>query len=82
MGSCGLACQWFLTVHEMCVCVRERETKRGRERELSHVQLFVVRQTPLSMEFSRQEYRIGFPFPSPGDLPNLGMEPHFLSLLR
>ena len=27
------------------------------------------------MEFSRQEYWIGFPFPSPGDLPDLGIEP-------
>ena len=25
---------------------------------------------PLSMEFSRQEYWNGFPFPSPGDLPD------------
>ena len=27
-------------------------------------------QAPLSMEFSRQEYWSGFPFPSPGDLPD------------
>ena len=27
------------------------------------------------MEFSRQEYWSGLPFPSPGDLPNPGMEP-------
>ena len=25
---------------------------------------------PLSMEFSRQEYWSGYPFPSPGDLPD------------
>ena len=31
-------------------------------------------QAPLSMEFSRQEYWSGLPFPSPGDLPNLGIE--------
>ena len=30
---------------------------------------------PLSMEFSRQEYWSGFPFPSPGDLPGPGIEP-------
>ena len=35
----------------------------------------VARQTPLSMEFSRQEYWSGLPFPSPGDLPDSGMEP-------
>ena len=29
----------------------------------------------LSMEFSRQEYSSGLPFPSPGDLPNPGIEP-------
>ena len=29
----------------------------------------------LSMGFSRQEYWSGLPFPSPGDLPNLGIEP-------
>ena len=31
-------------------------------------------QTPLFMEFSRQEYWNGLSFPSPGDLPNPGME--------
>ena len=30
---------------------------------------------PLSMEFSRQEYSSGLPFPLPGDLPNPGIEP-------
>ena len=34
----------------------------------------VVCQDPLSMEFSRQEYWNGLPFPSPGDLPNPGIE--------
>ena len=32
-------------------------------------------QAPLSMEFSWQEYWSGLPFPSPGDLPNPGIEP-------
>ena len=27
------------------------------------------------MEFSRQEYWSGLPFPSPGDLPEAGIEP-------
>ena len=31
--------------------------------------------TLLSMEFSRQEYWSGLPFPSPGDLPNPGIQP-------
>ena len=34
----------------------------------------VAHQSPLSMEFSRQEYGSGLPFPSPGDLPNPGIE--------
>ena len=50
------------------------------EKSLSHVQLFatpwtIARQAPLSMEFSRREYWSGLPLPSPGDLPNLGVEP-------
>ena len=35
----------------------------------------VACQTPLSMEFSRQEYWSGLPFSSPGDLRNPGIEP-------
>ena len=47
---------------------------------LSHVRLFVTpwtvaHQAPPSMEFSRQEYWSGLPFPSPGNLPNSGFEP-------
>ena len=46
---------------------------------LSHVQLFVTpwivaRQAPLSMEFSRQEYWSGLPFPPSRDLPDPGIE--------
>ena len=35
----------------------------------------VACQAPLSMEFSRQEYWSGLPFPPPRDLPDLGIEP-------
>ena len=35
----------------------------------------VAHQAPPSMEFSRQEYWSGLPFPSPGDLPDLGIKP-------
>ena len=35
----------------------------------------VTCQAPLSMVFSRQEYWSRLSFPSPGDLPNLGIEP-------
>ena len=47
---------------------------------LSRVQLFatpwtVAYQAPPSMEFSRQEYWSGLPFPSPVGLPDPGIEP-------
>ena len=47
---------------------------------LSRVQLFatlqsIAHQAPLSMGFPRQEYWSGLPFPSPGALPNPGIEP-------
>ena len=35
----------------------------------------VTQEAPVSMEFSRQEYWCGLPFPSPGDLPNPGIKP-------
>ena len=49
-------------------------------KSLSRVQLFATLWTaaykaPLSMEFSRQEYWNGLPFPSPEDFPHPGIEP-------
>ena len=49
-------------------------------KSLSRVRLFVTPRTvdyqaSPSMGFSRQEHWSGLPFPSPGDLPNLGIEP-------
>ena len=48
-------------------------------KSLSRVRLFatpwtVAHQAPLSMEFSRQEYWRGLPFPSPGNLPDPGID--------
>ena len=59
---------YLMALLSACTCV------------LSHVQLFatpwtVAHQAPLSMGFSRQGYWSGLPFPSPGDLPNPGIEP-------
>ena len=53
---------------------------RVRMKSLSRVRLFVTpwtvdHQAPPSMGFSRQEYWSGLPLPSPGDLPNPGIEP-------
>ena len=47
---------------------------------LSHVRLIatpwiIAYHGPPSMEFFRQEYWSGLPYPSPGDLPNPGFEP-------
>ena len=39
----------------------------------------VAHQASLSMGFSRQEYRSGLPSPTPGDLPNTGVEPESLA---
>ena len=48
-------------------------------KSLTRVQLFVTlwtvaHQAPQSMGFSRLEYWSGLPFPSPGDLPDPGIE--------
>ena len=56
------------------------ETLLSEVKSLSCVRLFVTPwtvayQAPQSTEFSRQEYRNGLPFPSPGDLPDPGIEP-------
>ena len=42
---------------------------------LSAIPWTVAYQVPPSMGFSRQEYWSGLPFPSPGDLPDPGIEP-------
>ena len=59
------------------------EKWKVKVKSLSHVWLFatpwtVVYQAPLSMKFSRQEYWSWLPFPSPGDLPDPGIEPSCL----
>ena len=55
-------------------------SQKVKVKSLSRVQLFatpwtVAYQDPQSMDFSRQEYWSGLPFPPPGDLPNPGIEP-------
>ena len=51
---------------------------------LNHVQLFMIPwtvacQTPLSVEFSRQECWSGLLFPTPGDIPDPGIKPASLA---
>ena len=66
------------SVHWIFLGKYTREKKKVKS--LSCVRLFVTPwavayQAPPSMGFSRQEYWSGLPFPSPGDLPNPGIEP-------
>ena len=66
-----------------CRQILYRLNKQGSPivKSLSCVRLFVTpwttaaSQAPLSMGFSRQEYWSGLPLPSPGDLPDSGIEP-------
>ena len=58
----------------------QEKKARSEVKSLSRDQLCatpwtVAYKAPLSMEFSGQEYWSGLPFPSPGDLPNPGVEP-------
>ena len=69
----------ILNIHEnFIICLKVKS--KVKVKLLSRVQLFstpwtVAYQAPLSMGFSRQRYWSGLPFPSPGDLPNPGIEP-------
>ena len=72
------------------LCLREPGTtasqwswKRLEKRKwklLSCVRLSATPWTIQSMEFSRPEYWSGYPLPSPGNLPNPGIEPRSLAL--
>ena len=59
-----------IPIHICCCCLVAK----------LHLTLFltpwtVAHQAPLSMGFSREEYRSGLPFSSPGDLSDPGIEP-------
>ena len=60
--------------------LEQKEALKVKVESLSRVRLSATPRTaacqaPPSMGFSRQEYWSGLPFPSPGDLPDPGMEP-------
>ena len=66
-----------LRSHQPCRAVKKITSK---VKSFSRVWLFATLwtgayQAPPSMGFSRQEYWSGLPFPSPGDLPDPGIEP-------
>ena len=65
--------------------IQEMQIKTTIKQQLTHVRMKVkVTQSCLTlcnpMEFSRPEYWSGQPFPSPGDLPNPGIEPRYPAL--
>ena len=72
-----------LIIHEEVIIHKTNEIFekwKWKVKSLSRVWLFVTPwtvayQASPSMEFSRQEYWSGLPFPSPGDIPDPGMEP-------
>ena len=83
-NSQGVPLSLALTVQpEHCVQVLLTSNLMGTlwcVKSLSRVRLFatpwtVAYQASPSMGFSRQEYRSGLPFPSPGDLADPGIEP-------
>ena len=57
-----------LALPTFCTCILSRA-------RLSVTPWTIAHQSTLSLGFSRQEYSCGLPFPSPGDLPNPGIEP-------
>ena len=63
-GGAGWAVSYSVSVLSCFSCVR-----------LCGTLWTVARQIPLSMGFSRQEYRSALPFRSRGDLPDPGIEP-------
>ena len=62
---------WMNALPFMCVCVLCCFSRVG----LFAILWTVVHQTPLSMGFSRQTYWSTLPFPTPGELPDPGIEP-------
>ena len=70
-GLCSFAITYASPSPSTNVCVSLSVTSNSLRPTL----WTVVCHAPLSMAFSKQEYWSGLPFPSPGDLPNSGIEP-------
>ena len=78
--SVNVTCSLLLRSNRLSLIIVKVKVKL-----LSRVRLFatprtVAYQAPLSMGFSRQQYQSGLLFPSPGDLPDPGIEPRSPSL--
>ena len=72
--------QYCKVISLKLIKINLKKKKKRKVKSLSRVQLFVTPwtvayQAPLSVGFSRQEYWSRLPFPSPGDLPDPGIEP-------
>ena len=68
---------WFSGTQrrESCCVAILRAVTQWRLTLRDPVDCSVARQAPLTVGFSMQEYWSGLPFPSPGDLPDPGIEP-------
>ena len=76
MGSHRVGHDWS----DLAAAAAASKWSKVKWKSLSCVWFFVISwtvalQAPLSMEFSRQEYWSGLPFPFPGGLPDPGIEP-------
>ena len=79
MGSLQARTLGWVAMPSSREITRSSPILKWKVKSLSHVWLFVTPwtvayQAPRSMGFSRQEYWSWLPFPSPGDLPNPGIE--------
>ena len=82
---------WLLDQEDQKVTFQQQEHVSENAKwecfSLTHVWVFltlwtVAHQAPLSVEFSRHEHWSGEPLPSPGDLPDPGIEPRSPALLQ
>ena len=81
-----LSCWASYGITSSLYCNKRVKSNKVKVKLLSRVQLFatpwtVAYQAPPSMGFPRQECWSGLPFPSPGDLPDPGVEPRSPALL-
>ena len=65
----------ILKLHVILYLRKEKKAKSLSRSWLFVTSWTVAYQAPQSMEFSRQEYWSGLPFPSPGDLTDPGIKP-------
>ena len=67
--------QFYIHMVLLILKVKEAKSEVAQLCQLFATPWIVAYQAPLSMVFSSQEYWDGWSVPSPGDLPNTGIEP-------